>query len=372
MKKSIYLNLLFVAIMTISANVASAQNNNVIDAIHARTSVRSYSDKPISQETLTALVKAGMAAPSGGNRQPWEFVVVTDRAILDKLATKKKMLKEAQAAIIVAGHSDEKNITWSLDCSAATQNILLTAHSKGLGAVWTTVHPHKALEVEVRDIIGMPEDVTALNIISMGYPKMEQKAKQKWNEDKLHKNMWGADFNDTKSSPIAYAKSVEDAILSRSSVRSYKDKMVAESILIELVKAGMAAPSGVNMQPWEFIVVTDRAKLDELATMKKVFAGAKAAVVVAGHSDAQNGGSIYWYQDCSAAAENILLAAHSFGLGAVWTTAYPKADFEATVSKVVKLPNGITPLCTIALGYPEGEQTVKNKWTESKVHYNKW
>ena len=134
----------------------------------------------------------------------------------------------------------------------------------------------------------------------------------------------------------------------------------------------MAAPSGVNKQPWEFVVITDRAKLDELAAMKKVFAGAKAAIVVAGHSDPENGGSIYWYQDCSAAAENILLAAHSFGLGAVWTTAYPKADFEATVSNVAELPNGVTPLCTIAVGFPEGVQTAKNKWNEAKVHYNKW
>ena len=372
MKKSIFLFILLITIMTISTNVVSAQNNSVIDDIHARTSVRTYSNKPISQETLTALVKAGMAAPSGGNRQPWEFIVVTDRAMLDKLATKKKMLKEAQAAIIVAGHSDEKNITWSLDCSAATQNILLAVQSKGLGAVWTTVHPHKELEVEVRDIMGIPEDVTALNIISIGYPKVEQKAKQKWNENKLHNNTWGKDFKDIKSSPIAYTKSVEDAIRTRSSVRTYSDKPVAESMLIELVKAGMAAPSGVNKQPWEFVVVTDKGKLNELAIMKKVFAGAKAAIVVAGHSDTQNGGSVYWYQDCSAAAENILLAAHSFGLGAVWTTAYPKANFEATVSKVVGLPNGVTPLCSIAIGYPEGKQIVKNKWNESKVHYNKW
>ena len=163
------------------ASNASAQKveNSVIDAIHARTSVRTYSDKPIEKSVLTELVKAGMAAPSGGNRQPWEFIVVTDRAMLDKLATKKKMLKEAQAAIIVAGHSDEKNITWQLDCSAATQNILLAAHSVGLGAVWTTVHPHQTLEVEVRDLIGMPEDVTALDIISIGYPKSKQTPKQK-------------------------------------------------------------------------------------------------------------------------------------------------------------------------------------------------
>ena len=356
------------------ASNASAQKveNSVIDAIHARTSVRTYSDKPIEKSVLTELVKAGMAAPSGGNRQPWEFIVVTDRAMLDKLATKKKMLKEAQAAIIVAGHSDKKNITWQLDCSAATQNILLAAHSVGLGAVWTTVHPHQTLEVEVRDLIGMPEDVTALNIISIGYPKSKQTPKQKWNKSKLHLNRWAGYFGVTKSEPIAYDKSVIDAIHSRSSVRAYSNKAVSNSILVELVKAGMAAPSGVNKQPWEFVVITDKAKLNELASFKPSFKTAQAAIIVAGHNDPQNGGSIYWYQDCSAATQNILLAAHSFGLGAVWNSAFPIEKFELATNKVAELPQGVTSLCAIAIGYPAGAQMPKNKWDENKVHYNKW
>ena len=371
--KKISVGLISLTIL-LGASNASAQKveNSVIDAIHARTSVRTYSDKPIAKSILTELVKAGMAAPSGGNRQPWEFVVVTDRAVLDKLATKKKMLKEAQAAIIVAGHSDEKNITWYLDCSVASQNILLAAQSLELGAVWTTVHPHASLEAEVRDIVGMPEDVTALNIISIGYPKDKQKPKQKWNKSKLHLNKWAGYFGITKSQPIAYDKSVIDAIHARTSVRAYSDKAIETSTLVELVKAGMAAPSGVNKQPWEFVVVTDRAKLDELASFKSSFKTAQAAIIVAGHSDPENGGSIYWYQDCSAAAQNILLAAHSFGLGAVWNSAFPIEKFELATSKVAELPKGVTALSAIAIGYPAGAQMPKNKWDEKKVHYNKW
>ena len=168
-------------------------DKDVMNVIKSRTSVRSYTDQAIPEDVMTQILEAGMAAPSGVNKQPWEFIVVTDRAMLDKLATKKKMLKDAQAAIIVAGHSDVDNggsVYWYQDCSAASQNILLAAHSFGIGAVWTTVHPHKELEAEVREIVGMPESVSALNIISMGYPDTEQQPKQKWNVDKIHYNKW--------------------------------------------------------------------------------------------------------------------------------------------------------------------------------------
>ena len=165
----------------------------VLDVIMNRTSVRSYTDQPIPKAMIEQMLQAGMAAPSGVNKQPWEFIVVTDRATLDKLSAKKKMLKEAQAAIVVAGHSDPDNggsIYWYQDCAAASQNILLAAHAFGLGAVWTTVHPHKELEIEVREILDMPEYITALNIIAIGYPKTTQQPKQKWNEAKIHDNKW--------------------------------------------------------------------------------------------------------------------------------------------------------------------------------------
>ncbi len=169
-----------------------------------------------------------------------------------------------------------------------------------------------------------------------------------------------------------YPNEVIEAIHKRSSVRSYSSREVPREVLMELVGAGMAAPSGANKQPWEFIVVEDREVLDQIAKSKKMFAGAKAAIVVAGHSDGDGDGSIYWYQDCSAAAQNILLAAHSLGLGAVWTTVHPHAQLESSAKELFDLPDGVTALCIIAIGYPNSEPKPKKKWDAEKIHYNKW
>ncbi len=169
-----------------------------------------------------------------------------------------------------------------------------------------------------------------------------------------------------------YRNGVMEAIYTRASVRTYSDQKVEKGMLIELVKAGMAAPSGANKQVWEFIIVEDRNILDKLGDKKKMFKQAQAAIVVLGNSDAENGGSIYWYQDCSAATQNILLAAHSFGLGAVWTTVHPHKTAEDEMKNLFGLPDNFTPLCIIALGYPNEKPTPKDKWNKEKVHFNRW
>ena len=165
-----------------------------------------------------------------------------------------------------------------------------------------------------------------------------------------------------------------ESIHGRTSIRSYSNKTIAEETLITLVKAGMAAPSGMNKQPWEFIVIQDRATLDKLQeqTGKYMLAEAQAAIVVAGHSNKEMGGSTYWVEDCSAATQNILLAAHSLGLGAVWTGVYPYPKAMNAVSQILGIPNGITPLCLIPIGYPKKQQTPKQKYKKEKLHMNKW
>lgn len=164
-------------------------------------------------------------------------------------------------------------------------------------------------------------------------------------------------------------------IHSRKSVRSYSEKPVSNDELLTLVKAGMAAPTGKNVQPWEFVILTDREKLDSLAEVlpyAKMLKGASSAIVVCGNDDTENGGSFYWYLDCSAAAQNILLAAESMGLGAVWTAAYPYEDRMSPVSETLELPLNIKPLCVIPIGYPRTESKPKDKFKAEKIHYNKF
>jgi len=123
MKRKFFITL---AIIASSIFIASAQNPT-LETIFNRKSVRSYTDQPVSVDDLMLLVKAGMAAPTGMNRQPWEFFIIQDKELMASLADKipyARMLKEAQAAIVVMGNP-EKSIYWYLDCSAAAQNILL-------------------------------------------------------------------------------------------------------------------------------------------------------------------------------------------------------------------------------------------------------
>ncbi len=160
-------------------------------------------------------------------------------------------------------------------------------------------------------------------------------------------------------------------IFSRTSVRTYQERDVEPQTIGLLLRAGMSAPSGRDLRPWEFIVVDRRPVLDSLAAAlpyAKMLATAPCAVIVCG-SPAR---SSYWYLDCSAAAQNILLAANALGLGSVWTAAYPYAERMEAVGRNVGLPEGVLPLCVIPIGYPASPEAPKEKFDESRVHYNTW
>lgn len=161
-------------------------------------------------------------------------------------------------------------------------------------------------------------------------------------------------------------------ILQRKSVRSYRSDMPVEKEKVEnLLLAGMAAPSGKDKRPWEFIVVDERELLDSLAAhlpYAKMLASAPMAIVVCGDETKSD----YWYLDCSAVAENILLAAEAQGLGAVWTATYPYRERMEVVSRFLHTPSQVKSLCVIPIGYHMGKQTPKDKWDDSRIHYNKW
>ena len=164
-------------------------------------------------------------------------------------------------------------------------------------------------------------------------------------------------------------------IMTRTSIRQFTDQPVSAADIETLLRAGMAAPTAVNKQPWHFVAVTDKAKLKELSGGRgRMFEQCTLAIVVCGDmTKALPGkGQAYWIQDCSAATENILLAAHALGLGAVWTGVYPMDERVAAVSAAVKLPETIVPLCVIVIGHPAEHPTPKDKWKPENVSYNEF
>ena len=175
-------------------------------------------------------------------------------------------------------------------------------------------------------------------------------------------------------------KSAIDVIMTRTSVRSYTEKEIDDATVDTLLKAAMAAPSAVNKQPWAFVVVRDTAIIHQLAEAQlsrnpnSPIYGAKLVIAVCGDMEKAlpDAARTYWVQDASAATENLLLAAHSLGLGAVWTGVYPMQQRVENVSKVLGLPGNILPLNLIPIGYPAENPEPKNKWDSTKVHYNKW
>lgn len=166
-----------------------------------------------------------------------------------------------------------------------------------------------------------------------------------------------------------------ETIMTRTSIRSFTDRAVSADTVETLLRAGMAAPTAVNLQPWHFVVVNDRAKIDELGgngRQSQMWHESPLVIVVCGNMEkAMEGvGQAFWVQDCSAATENILLAAHALGLGAVWTGCYPIEERVANISQVLGLPEHIVPLCAIVMGYPNESPQPKDKWKPENVSYN--
>ena len=170
------------------------------------------------------------------------------------------------------------------------------------------------------------------------------------------------------------AQAAINNIMTRTSIRLYTNEPVSKADIETMLRAGMSAPTAVNRQPWHFVAVTDKEKLAELAGRRGMIQQAGVAIVVCGNMDKamQGPAQAFWIQDCSAATENILLAANALGLGAVWTGCYPMEDRVAEVSKVLKLPKTIVPLCVIAIGHPAEQPTPKDKWKPENVSYNEF
>jgi nitroreductase len=168
---------------------------DAIEAILTRHSIRKYSQKPISEQDLDTILKAAMSAPSANNKQPWHYVVIEERDLLDRIGEfhrHGKMLHQAQAAILVCG--DEKLAKYHghmvLDCAAATENILIAAHALGLGAVWIGIYPWENRIEAFRKFIDIPQEITPMALVSIGHPDQQKPSAREFNFDRVHRNRW--------------------------------------------------------------------------------------------------------------------------------------------------------------------------------------
>lgn len=183
-------------------------------------------------------------------------------------------------------------------------------------------------------------------------------------------------YTETSAQNVApEVETVLRTISTRTSVRDYQEREVPAEFIEQMLRAAMAAPSAVNRQPWHFVVVTDRKQLDALAKANPnaaMLAKAPLAIVICGDMTKALKGNAreFWVQDCSAATENLLLAAHALGLGAVWTGTYPSQERCSAVSQALKLPETIIPLNTIVIGYPAEKNTPKDKWKPENISYD--
>jgi nitroreductase len=164
-----------------------------------------------------------------------------------------------------------------------------------------------------------------------------------------------------------------DAIMTRRSIRRYKDKKIPEKIITTLLKAAMNAPSAHNRQPWHFIVIDNHEtmiKITEYHQYSKMLNGASHAIIVLGDTDIQS--TDFWIHDCSAATENLLIAANALGLGAVWLGVHPSNNLIAETKKLFSIPESIIPLSIISLGYPEEKKQPRKNYDPERVHRNEW
>jgi nitroreductase len=168
----------------------------LFEAIHTRRSIRKYESKKVPDALIEKIIAAGTAAPSARNEQPWHFVVITDRALLEKIPTFSpyaSYAKDAPAAILVCGDISLEKINgfWMQDCSACIQNMLLAAHGLGLGAVWTAAYPLEDRVEGYKRLLGISKtEVLPLALVILGYPAQKVPPEDRFKKERIHRNGW--------------------------------------------------------------------------------------------------------------------------------------------------------------------------------------
>lgn len=173
----------------------SETSMSALEAIMTRTSIRDYSDRQLSEQQIDTLLRAAMAAPTAGNKQPWRFVVIKDKKILEEISDNFRpiqMARKAPVAIVVCGDTtatfEGQGVGyWIQDASAATENMLIAAHAMGLGAVWCGIYPLSERVETLSKLLDLPENVLPLNVVPIGYPAEDPAPKDKWHPEYILK-----------------------------------------------------------------------------------------------------------------------------------------------------------------------------------------
>ena len=167
---------------------------DAMKAILTRRSIRHYTQAPVSDETVTKLLKAAMSAPTAAG-QVWHFVVIRNRAVLEGVQTvhpHAKMLERASVAIAICADPTQETLKgrWTLDCAAATENILIAANAMGLGACWVGIYPVEERIQKLRELLGMPDSIVTLSMVSLGYPDEIKSPSDRFMLDRVHYESW--------------------------------------------------------------------------------------------------------------------------------------------------------------------------------------
>lgn len=166
-----------------------------------------------------------------------------------------------------------------------------------------------------------------------------------------------------------------EAILTRRSIRQYENKSVPESYYEDILKAGMYAPSAMNLQPWEFIIADNPESVNKFIKSvphsEKILKTAAGAILVCGNNKVEQNID-YLIQNCSACIQNMLLQAHESGLGACWIAVYPLNEVIESLRMNFNLPDYILPVALMSLGYPSEEVAAEERYIRDKIHFNTW
>ncbi len=165
-----------------------------------------------------------------------------------------------------------------------------------------------------------------------------------------------------------------DAILSRRSIRKFRDDSLPDLVVHELLRAAMSAPSAGNEQPWHFVIIRDKQtlqKISEVHPHSRMLQEAPVAILICGDMELERHKG-FWVQDCSAATENLLIAAIAKDLGAVWLGVYPREDRVDGLKKLLGIPNSVIPFALIPLGYPAEDKPKEDRYDIDRIHLEKW
>ncbi len=168
---------------------------DILNLIKTRRSIRKYKKDALTEDNLKSIIEAAMYAPSARNEQPWHFIIINDRKVLDELTKihpHAQMLSEAPNAILVcADISLERSPgNWPIDCAAATQNILLSAHAQNIASVWLGVYPRNERMEGLAKYFNLPENIKPFSLVALGFANESIETPERYNESRIHSNNW--------------------------------------------------------------------------------------------------------------------------------------------------------------------------------------